>query len=436
MSAPANEAAPVEDAAPAEGEPAAKRRRIMLDPRPLRYPAYRRLWLGNAISFFGFQLTAVAIPVQIYRLTESSLWVGLLGIAGFVPLLVFALWGGAVADAVDRRKLLITASIITWAGTILLLTFTLTGVMTPMLLLGLVVLQTSGIAISMPTRQAIYPRLVEAAELPAANTLNYTTIQASTVLGPLAAGVILTLQPGQAGIETAYAIDAVLFTVGLWAAWRLPSLPTTGGTMRGGARAVTVGLRYLAGSSLLLASFAIDLIAMVLASPRALYPQFVDERFAGNGAALGWLYASVALGSVVGGLTSGWIGRVRRQGRALVVAVVAWGIAVAGAGLAHQLWLVVTLLAVAGAADLVSAVYRTTMLQTLAPDEMRGRMQGAFTAVVAGGPRLGDLRAGALASFGVGFSWVSGGIVCAIAALLLALAVPTLTRYTRAEPGR
>ncbi|WP_184840920.1 MFS transporter [Allocatelliglobosispora scoriae] len=408
----------------------------MLDPRPLRIPAYRRLWTGNAISFFGYQLTAVAIPVQIYRLTESSLWVGMMGLAAFVPLLIFALWGGALADAVDRRRLLIVASLVTWSSTLVLFLLTLTDTMTPAVLLCLVALQSSGVAISMPTRQAIYPRLVEPELLPAANTLNSTTVQAATVLGPLVAGLIFTVRPGQAGLETAYAIDALLFTVGIWAAWRLPSLPTTGGNLRGGAKAVGAGLRYIAGSTLLLGSFAIDLIAMVLASPRALYPEFVDEYFGGSGAALGWLYASVALGSVVGGLTSGWIGHVRRQGRALVAAVICWGLAVAAAGMARQLWLVVALLAVAGAADLVSSVYRNTMLQTVAPDEMRGRMQGAFTAVVAGGPRLGDLRAGALATIGVGFSWVSGGIVCAIAAALLALAMPTLTRYTRAEAAR
>jgi len=168
--------------------------------------------------------------------------------------------------------------------------------------------------------------------------------------------------------------------------------------------------------------------------PRALFPQIADERFGGTGA-VGWLYASIALGSVVAGLTSGWIGRIRRQGLALVSAVVVWGIAVAVAGFAHTLWLAVALLGLGGAADLVSAVYRQTILQTYAPDELRGRLQGVFTAVVAGGPRLGDVRAGAMVvPFGLTGSWVGGGIACSVIALLLAFAFPALLRY-RSDPG-
>jgi MFS family permease len=189
------------------------------------------------------------------------------------------------------------------------------------------------------------------------------------------------------------------------------------------------GLRYLATTPVLLLSFVVDIIAMVLAQPRALFPAISAQRFHGGG--IGWLYASIALGSVVAGLTSGWIARVRRQGLALIVAVVAWGLAVAAAGLAGQLWLCVLLLAVGGAADLVSAIYRQTILQTYAPDHLRGRLQGVFTAVVAGGPRLGDLRAGASAvPFGLSAAWVGGGVVCAVLAVLLAVAFPVLPRYT------
>ncbi len=170
-----------------------------------------------------------------------------------------------------------------------------------------------------------------------------------------------------------------------------------GEKVRPGLRAVLEGLSFIASRPVLLASFAVDIAAMVLAMPRALFPQVAVDRFHDVGA-VGWLYASIAIGSIVAGLGSGWIGRVRRQGRALVFAVIVWGVAVAAAGLAHRLWLAVLLLAVAGAGDLVSAVYRQTILQTYAPDEMRGRMQGVFTVVVAGGPRLGDLRAGLTAA--------------------------------------
>jgi MFS family permease len=174
-------------------------------------------------------------------------------------------------------------------------------------------------------------------------------------------------------------------------------------------------------------SFLVDIAAMVLAMPRALFPAVADERFHGT---VGPLYAAIAIGSVVAGLSSGWIGRVRRQGRALVIAVVGWGVAVAVSGLAHQLWLVVLLLAVAGAADLVSAVYRQTILQTYAPDEMRGRMQGVFIAVVAGGPRLGDVRAGATAAVtSPTFSWVAGGAACAVVVAIAGRMVRSFWRY-------
>jgi MFS family permease len=174
--------------------------------------------------------------------------------------------------------------------------------------------------------------------------------------------------------------------------------------------------------------------------PRALFPAAADGRFHGAPNAVGWLFAAIALGSVLAGLTSGWISRVRRQGLALVLAVVAWGLAVAGAGWAHSLWVAVLFLAIGGAADLVSAVYRQTILQTYAPDELRGRMQGVFTAVVAGGPRLGDLRAGAMAApalgLGVAGSWVIGGVAASVVALLLALCFPALLRYTTGTAAR
>jgi MFS family permease len=200
-----------------------------------------------------------------------------------------------------------------------------------------------------------------------------------------------------------------------------------------GLRGITTGLKFLATQPVLLLSFAVDIIAMVLAMPRALFPEVAEERF-GGGSAVGWLFAAIALGSVVGGLTSGWIGRVRRQGLALVVAVVVWGVAIGFSGFAQQLWLMVLLLAVGGAADLVSAVYRQSILQVYAPDQLRGRMQGVFTVVVAGGPRLGDLRAGATAEVtGATAAWAGGGFAAAGLAMALAVAFPALLRYRPPE---
>ncbi|MEJ3749908.1 MFS transporter [Actinomycetes bacterium KLBMP 9797] len=404
-------------------------RRWAIDVRPLRVPAYRRMWVGNAVSFFGFQLTAVAVPVEMFALTRDSFWVGMLGVAGLVPLLIFGLWGGAVADAVDRRRLLLVSSALAWAATAGLLAQAALGVGSPALLLALVAVQSTAFAISSPARQAIIPRLVGPDLVPAASTLGFTTQSGSAVAGPLAAGLIFAVWGTDTGIPIAYAVDAMLFGVSFWATVRLPPVPPEGEHRSMGLRSVAVGLRYLATTPVLSLSFAIDLVAMVLAMPRALFPEAAEERF-GGGAAVGWLFSAIALGSVLGGVTSGWLSRVRRQGLALVAAVVAWGVAVAAAGLARQLWLAVALLALAGAADLVSAVNRQSILLTYAPDGMRGRLQGVNIVVVAGGPRLGDLRAGATAGvWGVAPAWVGGGLAAVGLAVVLAVAFPALLRY-------
>jgi MFS family permease len=403
-------------------------RKIAVDTEPLRNPDFRRLFFGQGIAFIGFQVTAVAVPVQMYSITHSSLWVGLLGVAALGPLLAFGLYGGAIADAVDRRRLYIVASCVLWGVTGAFLLQALLGAHSAWILLGLMAAQSTGFAVSSPVRGAIVPRLLPAPLVPAANTLNFTMSNVGTVAGPLVAGLVLA----RFGYAAAYAVDACLFTFGLYAALRLPALPPLAGGGRVGMRSVAAGLRFIATRPVLAFSFAFDIIANAFAMPRALFPQVAVERFGGQGAA-GWLYASIAIGAVAGGLASGWIGRVRRQGVALVSAVVAWGLLVAAAGLARSLWLAVVLLAGAGAADLVSAVYRQTILQVTAPDEMRGRLQGVFIVVVAGGPRLGDLRAGAAAAaVGVTASWVGGGIACVVLVLALAAVAPALVRY---RPG-
>ena len=410
-------------------------RRWAIDLRPLRVPAYRRVWLGNAVATFGFQFTAVAVPVEMFAVTGGSFWVGLLGIAGFLPLLVFGLWGGAVADARDRRRVLLAGGGLLWASTLALLVQALLRVGSPVLLLALVAVQSIAFAITSPTRSAILPRLVPDELVPAATTLNYTTFTATSVFGPLAAGLIFATWRTEVGLPVAYAVDALLFTVSLWATLRLPAMPPEpdpdgdGTPRKAGLASIVDGFRYLAGTPVLLLSFAIDLIAMILAMPRALFPEVAQERF-GGGAAVGWLFSAIAIGAMLGGLTSGWIGRLRRQGLVLVLAVVAWGVTVALAGLARQLWLVVLLLALGGAADLVSAVLRQSMLLVYAPDRMRGRLQGVNTVVVAGGPRLGDLRAGSMAAvFGAGAAWVAGGLASAVLAVLLVVVFPALVRY-------
>jgi MFS family permease len=393
------------------------------------------LLIGQGTSFIGSMLTQVAVPVQVYALTRSSLYVGFVGLAGLLPIVIFGLYGGAIADAVDRRRLYLWSSLGGWAITVALLIQTLLELGNVGLILGLVVVQSGMFAVASSARGAIIPRIVDVELVPAANTLNFTVSNVGQVLGPLIAGVLVGLNHGFA---YAYAIDALLFTAALYSAFRLPDIPPLGGApgtdgAAGGSverpnlRVIVDGLRFIWTRPVLVMSFLVDIGAMVLAMPRSLFPAVADSRFHGN---VGPLYAAIAIGAVLAGLSSGWIGRVRRQGRMLTFAIVGWGAAVALSGLAHQLWLVVALLAFAGAADLVSAVYRQTILQTYAPDEMRGRMQGVFTAVVAGGPRLGDVRAGATAAATTPeFSWVAGGVACMVVVLIAGYLVRPFWRY-------
>jgi MFS family permease len=413
----------IEDAAQIRGLRSLMRRHAV-DTTPMRHPAYRRLLLGQGTAYVGSMLTEVAVPVEVYSLTHSSLCVGLVGLAGLVPIVVFGLYGGAIADAMDRRRLYLWSSIGTWAVTLALLVQTLLNVGSVALILGLVVVQAASFAIASSTRGAIIPRIVDLDEIPAANTLSFTVANIGQVVGPLIAGALVSLPHGFA---FAYGADAVLFTASLYSALRLPPIRPDGTLVKAGFRSVLDGLAFIARNPVLIMSFGVDIVAMVLAMPRSLYPQVADERFHGN---VGPLYAAIAIGAVVAGASSGWIGRVRRQGVALVAAIVGWGVCIAFSGLAHELWLAVILLAVAGAADLVSAVYRQTILQTYAPDEMRGRMQGVFIAVVAGGPRLGDIRAGASASaWGATASWTGGGIACVAVVLVAGVAVRPFWRY-------
>jgi MFS family permease len=411
-------------------------RSAAIDLSPLRHEHFRRLWAGNSIAFIGFQVTAVAVPVQVYEVSGSSFWVGMLGAVGLVPLIVFGLWGGAIADAVDRRPLLIVSSLVLWGCTGALLVQALLGLRSLALLLVLVAVQAAAFAVASSTRGAVIPRVLPPEDIASANTLSFTASTVATAAGPLLAGLLLATL----SFAAAYALDAVLFTLALYAAVRLPPLPPLHETDPDadgaaparanvpGLRSVAEGLAFISTRPVLLLSFGVDIVAMVLAMPRALFPEAAAERFGGEGA-VGWLFAAIAIGSSVAGLSSGWIRRVRRQGVALVVAIVVWGLAIAASGLARSLWLAVLLLAVGGAADLVSAVYRQTILQTYAPDELRGRLQGVFIVVVAGGPRLGDLRAGAMAAaVGLQAAWVGGGLACA-ALVPAALLVSSFRRY-------
>ena len=402
--------------------------RFFADTRPLSIPAYRRVFLGQGTAVVGMMITAVTVPVQLYDLTRSSLVVGLSGVVGLVPVVVFGLYGGAVADAVDRRKLVLVSSAVSWVVTLGLLTQSLADARSPVLILALVAVQSASFAVSASARGAILPLLVPTELVPAANALSYTVSTLGQVLGPLLAGVLLQL-PG--GFTYAYATDAVLFTASLYATARLPSFAAADHIGRPGLKSIVEGLRFLGGNPVLMMSFAVDVAAMVLATPEALFPQAAATRFDGG---VGPLYSAIAAGSILAGLLSGWIGGVRRQGVALTLAVVVWSAAVAAAGFAHSLWVAVALLVVAGAADFVSAVYRQAILQTFVPDRLRGRLQGVFTAVVNGGPRLGDLRAGFMAAATTfTLAWSGAALLCIAVVLVAGVCVRPFWRYDTRE---
>ncbi|MEW2610070.1 MFS transporter [Streptomyces sp. NPDC047880] len=406
------------------------RRRWAMDTRPLRRPAYRRLWGSTAVTAVGSQLTAVAVPKQIYDITGSSAWVGAASLAGLVPLIVFALWGGAIADTMDRRKLLLITNSGIAVTSLLFWLQAFAGLESVATLMLLLAVQQAFWGLNAPARNASTARLVPDDELPAANALGSTVMQTGQVAGPLLAGALIPV----IGLPELYLIDALALCVTVWAVYRLPSLPPLGGTAvrRAGVKEIAAGFRYISGHTVLLLSFLADIVAMVLGMPRALFPQLASQTYApyGEGLALGLLFAAIPVGAVLGGLFSGTFSRARRHGLMVIGAVVVWGVAITGFGLSGNLWVAVVFLALAGVADMVSTVFRGAILLSAATDEMRGRMQGVFTVVVAGGPRLADVLHGTAGSaFGPRTAVAGGGLLVVAVMLVLAAAVPALRRY-------
>jgi hypothetical protein len=405
-------------------------RDLVMDVRPLRVLAFRRLWATTATTAIGSQLTAVAVPKQVFDLTGSSGFVGLTGAVALVPLLVFGLWGGAIADVMDRRKLLLITNVGIAVSSVLLWAQAAMGMRSVWVVLLLLGLQQSFFAVNMPTRSAVIARLVPPELLPAAAALSSTVFTFGAVLGPLLAGALLPF----VGLSTLYLLDSVALLLALYSVWRLPPLPPLSGVIRrAGLRDVADGFRYLLGQKVLLASYLADVIAMVAGMPRALFPEMAERTFGdppGGGSALGWLYAAIPLGAMLCGLSSGWISRISRHGVGVIVSVIVWGLAVVGFGLSSSLWWAVFFLAVSGAADMVSAVYRTAILQSAATDEMRGRMQGVFTVVVAGGPRLADMAHGwTAAAAGTTVAAAGGGGLVIVLTLAWVFLIPVFWRY-------
>ena len=407
-------------------------RRIAADVTPLRESRdYRRWWFGYSVSFTGTQLTQFAIPLQVYVLTKSSFDVGLVGLVVLIPLATMGLVGGAIADAVDRRRLTLITGTALMLLSIVLTVQAAFGLKQLWLLYLVAGVQGAFAAVDSSARGAILPRLVRREMLPAANALGQLGFNTGLSAGPLFGGLLV----GTLGFEWAYGFDTVSFLAVLYGVWRLPPLPPEGGGSRAGVASVLEGLRYLGPRKNLLMTFLVDINAMVFGMPRALFPAIAVNWFHGGAGTVGLLAAAPPIGALVGAAASGWTGRVRLQGLAVLVSVAVWGGSIGLFGFTRSLWLALLLLAVAGAADMVSAIFRNTILQVSTPDALRGRLQGVFIVVVTGGPRLGDVEAGSVAAaFGTQTSVVSGGLACAAGVALLAAAFPSFAKYDAQNP--
>lgn len=413
-------------------------RGLLADTTPLRNQYFRRLWQANIITVVGAQLTVMAVPAQIYADTGNSGYVGLSGIFGLVPLIVFGLWGGALADHFDRRRLLqiTTVGLILTSGLFWLQAAL--GSTNVWVLLSIFALQQGFFGVNQPTRTAVLPRILPAEQLPAALSLNMTVMMAGSIAGPMIGGLLIPVL----GYSWLYLIDTITLFATLSAVWRLPPLPVETRQGSPGLKSVIEGFAYLSRHPVLMMSFAVDLIAMIFGMPRALFPQVAHESFGGpieGGLEFAVLNAAMPVGAVLGGVLSGWVARVRRQGRAVSWAIGIWGLSMFALGLAvaaapgqRLAWLGVAfaMLAIGGAADMASAAFRNTILLSAADDAVRGRLQGVFIVVVAGGPRIADALHGYIAT-GLGTAWTiaGGGLAVVIGIVLVSILVPVFYRY-------
>jgi MFS family permease len=403
---------------------------VAMDVRPLRLPHFRRLWLSTAITGVGTQFTAVGIPVQLYTSTGSSFYVGISGLVAVVPLIIFGPLGGAAADRFDRRKLLLSTNVGIALTSLGLWLLALNPHVAVWPLFGLLAVQQSCFAINSPTRQAAIPQLVDAELLPAANALNSTALQAGQVIGPMLAGSIIPFL----GVRVVYFVDVIALLCAFLVIIKLPPLrpghraDTKSTSGRAPKTRTTRDQRRILG----LAMFA-DLLAMVFGLPRALFPQLAHETFGGpvnGGIVLGLLYAAIPAGAIICGLVSGVFARTTRPGAVVVGAVCTWGVAVGVFGASHNLVVALIALVVAGAADMVSSVMRSSVLQLVTANDMQGRVQGIFTAVVSGGPRLGDLTHGSMAAvIGAGPTIIAGGLLATLITAAASVTQPQLWRY-------
>jgi MFS family permease len=406
-------------------------RRLLADTRPLQEsPEYRRLWVGGALSSVGSRMTSVAVPVQVYALTHSSLAVGLIGLALAVPLIAIGLLGGAFVDAVDRRILVLVTRSFSALVSVLFAVQAFLGLRQVWLLYALIAVQSAVGAVDMPASRAFIPRLLPPDRIQAASALSFLSFHFGLIVGPLLAGVLIAA----AGFGAAYSVDAASFAFSIYAVLRLPPMRVRDVGTQTGLGAVAEGLHFVGRHPILRMALLTDLVATIFGMPFALFPALAATHFGGGVRTVGWLFAAPAIGGFLAAALSGPLAQVRRQGLALMLAVGVWGAATAGFGITRLLWLAVVLLAVAGAADVVNGVFRTTLVQVLTPDALQGRVNGVGFVVGAGGPQLGGVESGVVAQLTTPvFSAVSGGLVCLAGVIVLGVVFPAFGRYVARE---
>jgi len=382
-------------------------------------------------------MTSVAVPIQIYALTHSSLAVGMIGLTIAVPLIGLGLVGGSIADAFDRRTLVMVTTTLLAVVSLIFALQALLDLRQLWLLYVLIALQSCLSAIDQPARRTFIPRLLPPDQIPAAAALSFLSFQVSLTAGPLVAGAIIAA----AGLQTAYVVDAVSFFFSFYGVMRLPAMPPQDGGTTPGLRAVVEGLQFVRRHPIIATVLLVDLNATIFGMPFALFPALAATRFGGGPQAVGLLYAAPAIGGLIVSTCSGSLSHIHHQGRAVLIALAVWGAAIAGFGATHLLWLGVILLAVAGGADVVNGVFRTTIIQVNTPDALQGRVNSVGFVVGAGGPRLGDVESGVVASLtSPVFSAVSGGLASVVGVVLLGLIRPAFAHYdarkhTTNEPG-
>ena len=405
---------------------------VLVDVSPLRLdPRYRRLWLGQTVSGMGTQITRIALPFQVYVLTGSTLAVAALAAVQLVPILTFALGAGSLADAVDRRRLLLVTQTGQALASAALLLIALSPAPSLVAIYAIAFVASALSAVDQPARASAVPRLVAPRRLPAAIALNELNYQTASVVGPAIGGLLLAT----VGVAGAYAVDAVSFAASILALVAIGPIPPSPDARRPSLAGIREGLGFATRRRVIMSTFVIDLNAMIFGMPLALFPALALDVFKVGPAGVGFLAAAPAFGAVIGALLSGWVSRVRRVGRAVIIAVATWGLAIAAFGVVtFSFPLALGFLAIAGAADSISAVFRNIIIQFETPDELRGRVSSIHSMVVTSGPQAGDVEAATVAAVvGTQLSVVSGGLACVAGVVVVARWFPELARYVRPE---